>query len=250
VAVKKGDVLSVSGTYDTRTTSWYEVMAIMPVAITNVPAGGVDPFLVNTAVPGVLTHGHLPENDHHGGASGRDLSDARRLPDGPRTPTVDISQFIYRQGDLTGAGAAGRPPVVSVGQPLTFVNDDASRNIFHTITACKLPCNRSAGIGYPLANGAGGGFDSGELGFGPTIDMGLYAGGSGSVPITAVVPKPADKAKCKGVPGLVGIIANGCVGTQVYKTPKNLRPGTYSYFCRIHPFMRGAFRVVKKNARS
>jgi plastocyanin len=52
------------------------------------------------------------------------------------------------------------------------------------------------------------------------------------------------------VPGLVGIIANGCVGTQVYKTPKNLKPGTYSYFCRIHPFMRGAFRVVKKKAKA
>ncbi len=77
--------------------------------------------------------------------------------------------------------------------------------------------------------------------------MGLYAGGTGSVPITAVVDKPADKAKCKTVPGLIGIIANGCVGTQVYKTPKNLSPGTYSYFCRIHPFMRGAFRVVKKS---
>jgi plastocyanin len=49
------------------------------------------------------------------------------------------------------------------------------------------------------------------------------------------------------VPGLVSVIANGCVGTVVYKTPKNLRPGTYTYFCRIHPFMRGAFRVVKKS---
>jgi plastocyanin len=205
VAVKKGDVLSVSGTYDTRTTSWYEVMAIMPVAITNVPAGGVDPFLVNTAVPGVLTHGHLPENDHHGGAPGRDLSDARRLPDGPRTPTVDISQFIYRQGDLTGAGAAGRPPVVSVGQPLTFVNDDASRNIFHTITACRAPCTATTGIAFPLANGPVT-FDSGELGYGP-----------------------------------VGFTAAS--NRKQWQTPTDLGAGTYTYFCRIHPFMRGAFRV-------
>ncbi len=27
------------------------------------------------------------------------------------------------------------------------------------------------------------------------------------------------------------------------QTPANLKPGTYTYFCRIHPFMRGAFRV-------
>ena len=44
VAVKKGDVLTVSGTYDSRTTSWYESMAIMPVAMTVAPAGGADPL--------------------------------------------------------------------------------------------------------------------------------------------------------------------------------------------------------------
>ena len=27
-----------------------------------------------------------------------------------------------------------------------------------------------------------------------------------------------------------------------WSTPTNLPPGTYTYFCRIHPFMRGAFR--------
>ena len=29
-----------------------------------------------------------------------------------------------------------------------------------------------------------------------------------------------------------------------WTTPADLPPGTYTYFCRIHPFMRGAFRVV------
>jgi hypothetical protein len=29
-------------------------------------------------------------------------------------------------------------------------------------------------------------------------------------------------------------------------TPANLKPGKYSYFCRIHPWMRGAFEVVPK----
>jgi plastocyanin len=33
-------------------------------------------------------------------------------------------------------------------------------------------------------------------------------------------------------------------GTITFATPTNLAPGTYTYFCRIHPFMRGAFRVV------
>jgi len=29
-----------------------------------------------------------------------------------------------------------------------------------------------------------------------------------------------------------------------WQTPKNLPAGTYTYFCRVHPFMRGSFRVV------
>ena len=28
-----------------------------------------------------------------------------------------------------------------------------------------------------------------------------------------------------------------------WRTPKRLRTGTYTYFCRVHPFMRGSFRV-------
>jgi plastocyanin len=204
VAVKKGDVLSVSGTYDSRTTSWYESMAIMPVAMTVAPAGGVDPFTRNTAVRGLLTHGHLPENDHHGGAP-TDLPDATKLPDGPRVPTVDIAGFAYKQGDLSFTGPLGRPPVVSPGQPLTFVNDDASQNIFHTITACRAPCTASTGIAFPLANGPTV-FDSGELGFGP----------AGFTP---------------------------AANRKQWQTPPTLTDGTYTYFCRIHPFMRGAFRV-------
>ena len=31
---------------------------------------------------------------------------------------------------------------------------------------------------------------------------------------------------------------------NTWQTPKSLKAGTYTYFCRIHPFMRGAFRVV------
>jgi plastocyanin len=204
VAVKKGDVLSVSGTYDSRTTSWYESMAIMPVAMTVAPAGGVDPFTRSTAVRGVLTHGHLPENNHHGG-SPTDLPDATKLPDGPRVPTIDIAGFVYGQGDLAATGAAGRPPVIGPGQQLTFVNDDASQNIFHTITACRAPCTASTGIAFPLANGPTV-FDSGELGFGP----------AGFTP---------------------------AANRKQWQTPPTLTDGTYTYFCRIHPFMRGAFRV-------
>ena len=105
-------------------------------------------------------------------------------------------------------GSAANPPKVVAGQSLTFLNQDASQstNVFHTITACKAPCNRSPGIAYPIANGPT--FDSGQLGFN-------YAGFNAPA---------ADR--------------------DTWKTPKSLKPGTYTYFCRVHPFMRGSFRVV------
>jgi len=31
------------------------------------------------------------------------------------------------------------------------------------------------------------------------------------------------------------------------KTPKGLDPGKYTDFCRVHPFMRGAFEVKSRS---
>src|SRR4051794_35931837 len=203
VRVKRGDVLAVHGTYDTSRASWYEAMAIMPVAATRRPVGGSDPFATKVDVAGVLTHGHLPENDNHGGGSAPYASPAA-LPDGPRTGEVDVGTFLYGQGDLSLPDTRRLPPVVAPGQPLAFVNRDASRNVFHTITGCRLPCTGRTGIAFPLATGTV--FDSGELGVGP-----------------------------------VGFTA--AANRITWSTPADLAPGTYAYFCRVHPFMRGAFRV-------
>jgi plastocyanin len=205
VGVRRGDVLSVSATYDSRRASWYEVMGIMPLAFH--PGGtGPDPFAVDVDVPGRITHGHLRENRNHGGAfSG--LPDPRRLLSGrvPQGGTVAIRDFVYGHGDLLRTGARQRPPTVARGRSLRFVNRDAGRGVMHSITSCRAPCNRSTGIAYPLADGPVR-FDSGNLGFGPPN-------------MTAAAQRAS------------------------WRTPKRLRPGTYTYFCRVHPFMRGAFRV-------
>jgi plastocyanin len=206
VQVRRGDVLEVRVTYETKRASWYESMGIMPLAFSPGDTSGADPFTTKVDVPGVLTHGRLPENSNHGGElSG--LPDPRRIlstapPPGGR---ISISGFVTARGDINVTGRRGRIPTVRQGRSLTFVNRDAPQNIFHTITACKAPCNRTTGVAYPIANGRVV-FDSGELGRGP---VGLT---------------PA-------------------ANRVTWKTPKNLRPGTYTYFCRVHPFMRGAFRV-------
>jgi plastocyanin len=218
VAVRKGDTLGVSTTYDVSKASWYESMGIMVAFYADgIRPEATDPFGSPVDTTGLLTHGHLPENDHHGGEA-LGLPNPVSLLSGARRSAVTIKDFTYRSGDLALTGASGRPPVIRAGQRLKFTNLDARQGqgpheaIYHTITACRAPCNRTAGIAYPLAD-AKHEFDSGELGYGPTI---------GTLSFTAA--KQAN----------------------TWKTPRSLRPGTYSYFCRIHPFMRGAFRVKRR----
>lgn len=253
VDFKKGDVISTSATYDTTRASFYEVMGIMVVGITDRPVpGGVDPFTTDVDQTDWLTHGRLKENVDTDVRLPTGLADPRARPPGPWTRRVTIRDFTFSQGDLSRPGRAGRPPRVRQGQRLTFVNRDEPLTVrLHTITACRLPCTRSVGIGYPLADGPFP-FDSGELGFGPTIGEALVGAGgaSGTVPLTAAVDVPAPKERCADVPGLAGALAGGCVGTTTFRTPRNLPPGTYAYFCRVHPFMRGAFRVVARSGRA
>lgn len=205
VRVAPGDVLSVHATYETRRASWYESMGIMPCALAS-DRTGKDPFASRLATRGAVTHGHLAENDNFGGRN-TGIPDPSRLPGGGAPPAgiVPIGNFRYGFGDLNGAGARRYPPTVPAGSSLEFVNKDAGANVFHTITGCKAPCNRSTGVGFPIANGAR--FDSGTLGFGP--------------------------------PGFTA-----AANRDTWSTPSSLPPGTYAYLCRVHPFMRGAFRVV------
>jgi hypothetical protein len=214
VALKAGDRLNVSATYDTRRASWYESMGIMVVWYSEGTGNGAkDPFRSKVDWKGILTHGHLPENDNHGGRPGTGRPDARKLPGGVFSSDLKIQGYVYGQGDLNEPGARARPPRVRAGQSIAFTNLDATSAIgpqqsaYHTITSCKAPCTGSTGIAYPLADGPGR-FDSGELGYGPRNFT------------------PA-------------------ANRNTWRTPKRLKPGTYTYFCRIHPFMRGAFRVVK-----
>jgi plastocyanin len=165
--------------------------------------GGEDPFATKVDTPGVLTHGHLPENDNHGGEK-TTLADPRRVADGPITSMIGIDGFLYGSSDLTQRAPL---PTVAQGASITFDNlDAADLDVWHSVTACKAPCTASTGIAYPIAD-ADIPFDSGQLG-------------------NAGLPT---------------------AGRETWTTPAELPAGTYTYFCRIHPFMRGAFRVVSVN---
>jgi plastocyanin len=201
VKVRAGDVLSTSATYDSGRAAWWESMGIMVTYMADAGPGR-NPFQRRVSFPGRPTHGHLAENDNHGGGPAHLPNPATR-PDGPAVGgPLDILDFKYALGDLSLPGATGDPPVVPRGQSITFRNRDNPRAIYHSITSCKPPCNRATGIAYPIADGPVQ-FESGTLG-------------------SAVPP---------------------ATGRLEWQTPPDLDPGTYTYFCRIHPFMRGAFRV-------
>jgi plastocyanin len=201
VQLKKGDVLSTTATYDTGLASWYESMGIMVLWVGEPGRPADDPFEVAVDTPGMLTHGHLPENDNHGGEPDPNYLDLTTLPSEPAADVVPIADWVYGQGDMNFAVAV---PTVKPGETFTFDNLDApiGKGQWHTITSCKAPCNKSTGIAYPLADGEVI-FDSGELGLGG--------------------PPTADRT--------------------TWTIPSDLPEGTYTYFCRIHPLMRGAFRV-------
>jgi hypothetical protein len=237
VRVEPGDVLRSNATYDTSIASVYEAMGIaVSFLAPDLPDGtptapGVDPFAVTTdaapqcpsggllAQPATLclrgwpTHGHLPENDNFGGPSGATSLDA---PDGDATNRVEVAGFTYLPGDLATVGTTGVPQV-RLGDSLTFTNEDAAANVYHTITPCKYPCLGSTGTAFPLADGRTSAgrdveFDSSELGFGiPTLGP-----------------------------------AKNELSWDLDVTPENgFQAGeTVTFFCRVHPFMRGAFEVV------
>ena len=204
VQVQKGDVLALNTTYETKLASWYESMGISVVYFAPGETGR-NPYQTKVDWPGEVTHGHLPENNIHGGSRAT-LPDPTTMAGGPfPSGNILIDGFAYDSGDFRLPGMQGRPPRVPRGESLTFElsEGDASREIWHSITSCAPPCNRNTGIAYPIPDGEHQ-FDSGQLG--------------------DVVP---------------------AVYRRTWETPDDLPVGTYTYFCRIHPMMRGAFRVTK-----
>ena len=236
ISLKGGDTVSINTTYDVEKASWYESMGILPLTITTADDPlAKDPFDDAAAVQamydqgGILTHGRLPENvDAKAGKRLKKVpnpvklaSKGRRVPAGGLT----IDGFQYSIGGYPALGggffrtAWARPPVIKPGQAVTFTNLEAqpgqpdNQQVWHSITSCKPPCNRGSGIGYPLAAGPIK-FDSGQLGYGTLA----------SSEVTT--------------------------GSNQYTTPPLTKPGkTYSYFCRIHPFMRGSIRVKDRKGK-
>jgi hypothetical protein len=215
--IQQGDVLRVSATYETKLASWYEVMGIMvvweawfdergPRAF-----GGVDPFVQQVDQAGHVTHGHLPENSFYGGTRfvGVDPTAAPLC----NTRKVLIAGFRY----IPAHGSPNCVPTIRRGQALTFYNMDASPmgtflpiapNPFYlaSVFHTVTSCQNPCRLNYGISYPIANG--------GASFDSGELGA---------------------GLPG---------VGRLSWNTPTNLPPGTYAFFCRIHPWMRGVFKII------
>jgi plastocyanin len=231
VHVQPGDRIRINAMYDTSVQSTYEDMGIVVayVAPDSAPgvhtAPGLDPLdpavkfdgvstdasaclAINVLCDkGLVTHGHMKEASHFGAP---DNSPLTAMP-GQVADRVSIANFLYTPGDLTTIDLTGIP-TVKLGQKLEFDNEDTAIDVYHTVTSCEYPCKGATGIAFPLANSSTVDYDSAELGVGPP---------------------------------LFGPASNNVTWDLNIDPNKGFQSGqTYTYFCRIHPSMRGAFQVT------
>jgi hypothetical protein len=234
VHVRPGDILRSNATYDTRIASSYEDMGIAVALLApddngKPTAKGLDPFTAKKdpsadcktgglearrptlCDKGVETHGHLQESGNHSGPSG-----SWNAPKGQPTNNVGIADFLYAPGDLSTISMTGVPSV-KLGSDLRFSNADG-HSIYHTVTSCAFPCLGGTGSAFPVSNGRTSSgrhvdFDSSELGIGPPV---------------------------------IGPAKNELSWDLPVTEQDGYKPGeVVTYFCRIHPGMRGAFEVTK-----
>src|SRR5207237_2220274 len=97
---------------------------------------------------GFASHGHMAEANNHGGPDGPPLPTQL----GPAVSSINIAGFTYSPGNQGSESLNGGIPTVKAGNNVTFYNEDASADIYHSITACQNPCNGATGIAYPLSN--------------------------------------------------------------------------------------------------
>ncbi|MEK6975614.1 MAG: hypothetical protein AABY18_04640 [Candidatus Thermoplasmatota archaeon] len=165
--------------------------------------------------------GHDHGSDYCGipGYPACDLAMANPEP-GVATNLVTITQFAYTPGSRSLPDQLGRPIQVARGSTLTFVNNDMAATVRHTVTSCQWPCNGPYVANYPQPDGV---FDSGKLGNFDPIDGGGVVTEGG--PLAGYgLAEEADPVYDLDTSGL--------------------EPGLYSFYCRVHPWMRGSLQVV------
>lgn len=222
--VRQGDRIVLNGVYESAGHAWWDAMThtgffvdehpvsdaqACQASVIGTPPGWSPPLgaTVTNTWDGVPNREWTGTPDPVCGAEyGGDLCERNLAPaaPGPHTEGVAIASFQFLPGG-EGVRRLGVPQVER-GKPLQFYNADyLPAGIRHTVTSCAAPCDGTYVANYPLPDGT---FDSGFLGWEPTT--------------------------CSGV---------SCEWWWTLQTG-GLTPGRYTYFCRIHPWMRGALDIV------
>ncbi|GAC1418599.1 MAG: hypothetical protein NVSMB57_13200 [Actinomycetota bacterium] len=234
VNVQAGDIIRLNAVYDTTYASWYENMGIVMTWISPGEFSGIDPFDPNVKIgyglnanalrPGGTLPGSSYELCHpsattlcvrgqitHGhiatsGFHGDCLNACPPLPAAIDGPLTDHIEMAGYSYGIADMGVVGVSgiPVVKLGKPVTFTNADTAIYMWHTVTRCALPCTGPTTVDYPIANG-GGGVDDFD-----STQLGVGLGPTNNV--------------------------------QWSWTPRST--GTFTFFCHIHPPMRGVIKVI------
>lgn len=283
INVREGDLLRLNGVYDTTIGSWYEQMGIVMAWVVPDSDFGVDMFLpdtldeegnvatwtVNDAVTidrglpvtaqapygpdgvelprtcepsatnvclrGQITHAHYAASGNH----------SKCGPGGcPTVPGIDangpmledevyIGGFTFGPVDMAVTEVSGVPRL-RLGEPVIFTNLDTAAYMWHTFTRCAAPCTGPTSASYPIADGA-----YQDL-IDPAYGSGVHAGKTPSEVIeleNSPDPMDFDSAELG-----IGLAPSGKISWTFTPT----RTGTFTFYCRIHPGMRGAFKVVEE----
>jgi hypothetical protein len=274
VRIKEGDILRLNAIVDSDDASWYEGMGIVvayvapddphlpePIDVFDddviidrgyparalIPEGPWDVkegFTPEPCTPdftgelndgrkrlclrGMPTHGPLDESGNHTPPCPEEGCPPITEELGQETTDIFSVAFTYGQAELGAVNALGLP-VLRKGQPARLWNFDTAARIWHTFTRCAYPCTGQKNMWYPAADGGSGDpddvmdFDSNEIGFGTPFEP-----ASGQLP-----------------PSGTGKSWPQTVQDSLYYEFTPTEEGVYTFFCRIHRGMRGAFAVVE-----
>ena len=212
VHVRKGDRLALNGVYDARQYSFADAMSYFGLYVDRSDktsdSEACKAELINHPRASQKEVVHTVPNQgwgHHPMATCRRCDRPGKRPEpGVPTTTVHIAGHQYLPGNLGSSGEPLGPPVVQKGQALRFVNEDyAEAFVRHTVTSCRAPCNGEYTANYPFADGT---FESGALGY--------------TWQETYVTAKDEPSWELD---------------------TSKLDKGYYTYYCRLHAWMRGSF---------
>ena len=189
---------------------------------------------------GQATHARVPSSGDHWTCELNGCPNTfTAATSGKPATDIHLGGFTYGVSDIGTVPLLG-VPTVKVNTPVTFWNADTADYMWHTMTRCALPCSGTTSAAYPIPDGA---YDdlvdpaTGKGAAGKTLNGQSVEGLTLQQILTTFGPDPMDFDS--GQLGY-GTGANNKLSWAFTPT----RTGTFAFFCRIHPSMRGAIRVT------